>query len=592
MANEILVGHEEAHSKKYTQTYSATHDGAGNRLPLMRRSFITFYYGGKPIEDFQLIAVLNGFLNKNVYAEFEDATSEYDTIDGQQYWGTRMKANTLPFLLATDYMTQNNLDKFKEWFRPGVERDLVLAEHPNRYIRARVSAPPVMNLMPFGEHVTMQMQNSNGEITEQKTMTTIYRGDITLNFVMDEPYWTGILNYMPYPGRIASDNPADQRAVALLNSIIETNSLSSQDALKICLEDEIPHDFAIQDNDDFMLGSKTIYDAVILSMTSKSESELADYPAYVNPSADNIVKSPSAQISYLLAALADISRTDSSEGTIKEPPNYGAYLIAALADISRADQQDSIAGYDLGTGGLPETGPNDTRYLFYSGTAPSKPVINFLMDIKLNDDGYITNPINSIGSPDAEEKSYIKVGNHYFYFTTPGIFTSYNKTLDIFNKMKDSTSILDVRKEIRNKIREKHARAWALYCIKDCALTDTLGAKRESLLENYKKFLVHSSRSTDDGDVDCILAAFSFNSKTGESTGIFSCLTPDSSEKGEQVIENVGDMVLSEYLIIDEQNHLSENRLVIAGGENNNCTPITTNEQLFNLSILYNNMYY
>jgi len=38
----------------------ATHNGAGDRLPLMNRSFISFSYGGKPIEDFGLIAITDG----------------------------------------------------------------------------------------------------------------------------------------------------------------------------------------------------------------------------------------------------------------------------------------------------------------------------------------------------------------------------------------------------------------------------------------------------------------------------------------------------------------------------------------------------
>ena len=39
---------------RYTQVYTATHDRAGNYLPYMNRSFISFSYGGKNIEDFDL----------------------------------------------------------------------------------------------------------------------------------------------------------------------------------------------------------------------------------------------------------------------------------------------------------------------------------------------------------------------------------------------------------------------------------------------------------------------------------------------------------------------------------------------------------
>jgi hypothetical protein len=59
MAN-ILVGTEvESNNPTYTQVYSATHKGEKS-LSFMERSFISFTYGGKKIEDFGLIAVTDG----------------------------------------------------------------------------------------------------------------------------------------------------------------------------------------------------------------------------------------------------------------------------------------------------------------------------------------------------------------------------------------------------------------------------------------------------------------------------------------------------------------------------------------------------
>jgi len=73
----------------------------------MQRSFISFSYGGKYIEDFNLIAYTEGDrMENNGYAEFEDLTTTYDTLPGQFYWGTYFHANTLSFTLATDGITQ------------------------------------------------------------------------------------------------------------------------------------------------------------------------------------------------------------------------------------------------------------------------------------------------------------------------------------------------------------------------------------------------------------------------------------------------------------------------------------------------------
>ena len=87
----------------YTQVYTATHDGAGNRLPFMNRSFISFTYGGKNIEDFNLVETIeNNEIQRNAYAEFSDNVSTSTTYDGQIYWSTHYDTNTLELSLATD----------------------------------------------------------------------------------------------------------------------------------------------------------------------------------------------------------------------------------------------------------------------------------------------------------------------------------------------------------------------------------------------------------------------------------------------------------------------------------------------------------
>ena len=79
---------------RHSQVYLATHDGVGNRLPLMNRSFVSFSYGGKFIEDFNLIATISGDrLQKKLYADFKDNTTTTDIWDGQFYWSTHYSAN-------------------------------------------------------------------------------------------------------------------------------------------------------------------------------------------------------------------------------------------------------------------------------------------------------------------------------------------------------------------------------------------------------------------------------------------------------------------------------------------------------------------
>jgi len=65
------------------------------------------------------------------------------------------------------------LDKFLYWFHAGETRELILAEHPNRAILARVAEPPQISLLPFEDDATITINN-----IQYKTKTTLYKGDI------------------------------------------------------------------------------------------------------------------------------------------------------------------------------------------------------------------------------------------------------------------------------------------------------------------------------------------------------------------------------------------------------------------------------
>ena len=68
------------------QVQSATKDRQGNSLSILNRQFISFSYGGKNIEDFDLLAVFsNDRLNKEIYAPFNDTTTEQAELDGQMF---------------------------------------------------------------------------------------------------------------------------------------------------------------------------------------------------------------------------------------------------------------------------------------------------------------------------------------------------------------------------------------------------------------------------------------------------------------------------------------------------------------------------
>ena len=215
-------------------------DEGGKIRPILSRQFISFSYGGKSIEEFNLIATFNGDrLSKGIYAPFEDTTTQQEELDGQFYWRSKFGANELQFNLSTDGMTQNELDEFKMWFKPGVERQLILSENSNRAIIARVSTTPVISMLPFESEEeilipVLDPQTKEKTKENKKVLTTMFKGDITLNFVMDSPYWESILSY-------SSEGKLDE------------------DRLKVILEDGIPPITMLYGESEVLLAKNQIF---------------------------------------------------------------------------------------------------------------------------------------------------------------------------------------------------------------------------------------------------------------------------------------------------------------------------------------------
>lgn len=485
-----LVGQENFNETiNKGQVYLATHDGVGNRLPYMSRSFISFTFGGKAIEDFNLIATIDDKMENSLYAPFSDITSTYDIIDGQLYWGTRLEANQINFTLSTDGITENQLEEFKYWFSPGVERELVLTEHPNRYIFARVSEKLVFSCLPFEEKKEVKI---GGRF--YNTSTTLYKGSINLNFIMDEPYWHAKINYMPtYINKITletlSNNDTD---------INKVETIKDKDMIKIMLEDGIPHQSILDQN--IFLGG-------------------------------NILVTSEAKIN-----IAKIGKT-----------NLGI-------------QTSFSSGLTLDS----ET----SQKLFYSGTAKSLPIIKFSMILKFDQNtGYIIAPKNKIFEENLTEYSYIAINGEKFNFTTSSILTGYNQAIKIFSENTNFNKV-DLLQKIRDTINEYYVRAWAIYCINQS--TTMISAK--NLMKNFFK--------------DDYKVTFIINSKTGESIGIFNIKVKSNNGVEEKTVEqNIGDMIRSNYLVIEGRDYLNEN------GRIEKCHQISTNEELTDMLIFYENMY-
>jgi len=503
MAN--LIGREIlSNDIKQTQVYLATHDGVGNSLPYMSRSFISFTYGGKAIEDFGLIVTYGGDrLEQDAYASFSDSIETYETFNGQIYWGSHFEAGKLELTLATDSMTEQQLNDFKEWFQPGKIRELILSERPNRAILARISAAPSLSILPFEEKTSIKIKG-----IDYQTSTSIYKGEIKLAFVMDEPYWKAKLNYMPsYVNKKTLEK--------LEESDINPYKIFTQedkDMLKIMLEDGIPHQSLL--NETMFLG--------------------------------------------------------------------GNILVQAGAIVGQSNVNHARLGLiSLESEGL-SVNSGSPKYLFYSGTAPCKPIIKFTMPLTFDSYGYISHPRNTIENFSLSEYSFFQVGDKVLKFTTPSLLTGYNQAIQIFSESLDKP-LIDILDLIKVNINERFSRAWAVGCLKkNSNLSVNLSSSiLTNLKTNMRKLFEENAFVT-----------FTIDSKTGKAIGDFKIRVSSSKEidinsNPIPIKENVGDMICSEYLTIEGRNYLNSNGEISL----ENCKKIISNEELTNVLVLFDNMY-
>ena len=589
------------------QVYLATHKGE-QRLPFMNRSFISFSYGGKWIEDFDLIATQDNRLNRDGYASFDDITSDYDNLDGQYYWSTHYKTNSMDFTLSTDGIDQKMLDNFLHWFRAGVSRELILAEHPNRAIMARVNKPPRINMLPFEQDTEITISGY-----QYKTKTTLYKGDIDLELVMDQPHWYAVTNIL---GKKESGNGGVQRYVDLWDDITqnpprEVSIFASQDALKILYEDGIPLGSTIATN---MLLGNGAYAQVDGQTNSKLWSELqnpeppqSSWQTITNPDfysgigariQGTFTEDMAARYSSNIGTENGQIVTDENGNALGydnvTPPSTWPMSIFRDYTVGTAFT-GVIAGaiVDASDNGITSLSNIQTGYFFYSGTAPSPTIIRFSMTPQFEND-YIVVPYNSkSGSIKKFNTLTIEsITKQELQFTTPNVFTSYNKAIELFKTKPTQIDMTweKLRSDLRDHVRHADVRAWAIECIDQCVGDNiTVNNSSSTLLQKMRVFFPNSMPSS----------TFTFNSEIGSAQGTFKYQVRNNSGtfniNSDPIIEDVGDMLKSNYIIIQDRNY-STSKGGVTGWtaehpEYSHRIYHDVPVNLSNIQVLYKNMY-
>ena len=483
---------------KNTQVYIATHNEDGTRRPHMYRSFISFSYGGKWIEDFSLIAVTDGDrLSHSLHADFTDITHDPEVYDGQHYWDTHLKANAWDLTLSTDGITDAELEEFRRWFAPGVIRELILAEHPNRGIMARISTTPTYSMIPFEGESEINIAG-----TMHTVKTTLYKGDITISFVMDDPYWYAI-------NSIIQNNKIINDAKGYTNDNEVEGKLLREDALKVVYEDNIP---------------------------------------------------------------------------LEEQTNSNIFMYYGEPNTRWCKISSS-----------------ELAYLYYAGTAPCKPIFQLMITPTINSRTHlVTFPNNSYSA--STPYSIIRftgINTYEFKFTTPSIFTGYNQAVSIFtNLVPDNNSWEDVRTLLRDGVKHFAPRAFAIMALNiqqaNADTQATVSAENITaildIMPNFFKDMTYTSN------------IFKFNCRTGQATATlyYNTITYVNNEiiyTPQTTKEDVGDMIRSDYLSLEDRNHSDSNGQISKWNTNEptNSYKISgnwTNGVVVYITLEYQNLYY
>nr|DAN04844.1 MAG TPA: tail protein [Caudoviricetes sp.] len=186
------------------------------------KEFIDFSFDGKHISEFGLVAVSDSDRHStDASPSFSDETSKVNGLSGQYFWGTTFDAGKKNFKLATDGMTEKQLSAFKKHFIPGRYGKLILDERIGRYCYARVSSVVTLSFVPFQEDVTIQ------GISFQ---TNIYKGEASISFEMDYPLWRAESNYIDMAAALTQESvrKAYVNNIPLSSSFYNETNISSK----------------------------------------------------------------------------------------------------------------------------------------------------------------------------------------------------------------------------------------------------------------------------------------------------------------------------------------------------------------------------
>lgn len=359
------------------------------------KEFIDFSFAGKHISEFDMVAVSDGDrYSLDMSSTFDDETSTINGLNGQYYWGTTFNANQINFKLATDGITEKQLTAFKKHFVPGKYGKLFVDERIGRYCWARVKSVITLNFIPFQEQNTIQ-----GIIFH----TNIYKGEASIVFEMDYPWWIAEHNYLEtinqetirkaYVNNVPMANSLDIKAnIENTSNNISTTGQAYQDILSALeAQETIPF---MTPNSNVIIGDSTYM------ITKNGLATLASYNAITDTEKNKYILYNASE----LATPISLTLKNQTITVSTSAPYYITYA------------RDSI-----------NTPANERQYNMY-----------FIR----NYEGQITNILK---------------------YTNPGVFYNINKVIQLAYVYKDSVSanLIDFQDMLQEEIHHNRVLIWA-----------------------------------------------------------------------------------------------------------------------------------
>lgn len=152
------------------------------------KEFIDFSFDGKYISEFGMVVVSDG--DRHPFQgspSFENETTKINGAVGQLFWGVKIDSLKRTYKLATDGMTEKQVNAFKHHFRPGKYGKFIEDKLMHRYSYCRIAEAVDFQVLPFRK--TIRFLGKPLEINE-------YKGEITITFEWDKPYSYSTMNYI------------------------------------------------------------------------------------------------------------------------------------------------------------------------------------------------------------------------------------------------------------------------------------------------------------------------------------------------------------------------------------------------------------